>query len=117
MREKHLSYVRNIKERKRTLPSMSSPSRTKRSALAPLAIHPDKFTYTFIFKNEVLSIHYDRIKSEIFYQGHNIKNLNINKDMQKALEQVLIVLSDDEEGKLFISEYKATLDRHYADNK
>ena len=115
MREKHLMQIERTKRVDQ--PVFRTVPRTKRSPTSPLAIHQDRFTYTFILNSEIISIHYDRIRGEVFYQGHNIKNIDMDKNKMIALESVISVLNDDEEGKLFIDEYKATLNRHLTDNK
>ena len=44
-----------------------------------LFIDKQRFTYTFLHEGEMASLHYDARRSEIFYKGHNIRNLNLTK--------------------------------------
>lgn len=37
----------------------------------------DRATLTFYAGLEVASIHYDRLRDEIFYKGHNVKNMTL----------------------------------------
>lgn len=80
-----------------------------------LAVYRDRFTYTFILENEVASIHFDRLRNEIFFSGHNIAHMELGKKQQEALKQVVSVLKADERAKELFSAYCATLDRVLAD--
>ena len=82
-----------------------------------LAVYKNRLTYTFIMDNEVASIHYDRSKGEIFYKGHNVKNIALKESQRKALLSLKMLLEEDEEGREFIEDYGATLERSLADNK
>jgi len=81
-----------------------------------LAVYKDRLTYTFIMDHEVASIHFDRRRGEIFYKGHNIKNLELNENQREALMSLMQILQDDSEGAEFLSEYQATLESLMADN-
>ncbi|MBT3181333.1 MAG: hypothetical protein HN337_02355 [Deltaproteobacteria bacterium] len=80
-----------------------------------LAIYKDRFTYTFIMNDEVASIHYDHRRGEIFFKGHNIKHLDLNHAQVGALEALRWLLEEDEQGRDFLAEYLATLERVFAD--
>jgi len=82
-----------------------------------LAIYKDNLTYTFILEREVASIHFDRIRSEIFFKGHNIGNMELTVRQVQALNDLKIVLARDEKGRPFLSDYSATLGRYLADKK
>ena len=80
-----------------------------------LAIYKDRFTYTFIMNDEVASIHYDHRRGEIFFKGHNIKHLDLNQAQIGALQALRWLLEEDEQGRDFLAEYLATLERVFAD--
>lgn len=82
-----------------------------------LAVYKDNLTYTFILDREVSSIHFDRMRGEIFFRGHNIKNIELTQRQIQALEDLKAILSQDERGTPFLSDYVATLDRYLADKK
>jgi len=81
-----------------------------------LATYRDKLTYTFIIDREVASIHFNRLRGEIFFKGHNIRNINLNPNQIKALKDLKNVLLTDDKGRRFFSDYDATLSRCLADN-
>ena len=81
-----------------------------------LAVYKDRLTYTFILEREVASIHYDRGKNEIFFKGHNIRNLELTRSQMASLMGLKSLLSQDEKGKAFLSDYEATLGRCLAEN-
>ncbi|MFH0799712.1 MAG: hypothetical protein V2A66_05980 [Pseudomonadota bacterium] len=81
-----------------------------------LAVYGDRVTYTFILDEEVASIHFDRIRREIFFKGHNIHNFQLTERQMAALQQMTDILAADPNAKAFISDYSATLARLIADN-
>lgn len=42
-------------------------------------IDKNRFTYTFLIKGEAASIHFDAMRNEIFYRGHNIRNMSLSE--------------------------------------
>lgn len=80
-----------------------------------LAVYKDRLTYTFIFGREVASIHFDRAKREIFFKGHNIRNLELSEPKIKVLEDFKRVLEADVRSKRFLEVYSATLGSVLAD--
>lgn len=80
-----------------------------------LAVLADRATYTFILENEVASIHFDRRRGEIFFRGHNIKNLELTEGQRTALSHMEEVLKADSRAKELFPEYSATLARCLAD--
>lgn len=81
-----------------------------------LAVYKDRFTYTFILEREVASIHFDRSKNEIFFKGHNIKNLELTEPQIMALDGLKTILKQDGRGEGLLTDYEATLGRVFADN-
>ena len=88
-----------------------------READSMIAVYGDRFTYTFIMNKEVASIHFDKKRSEIFFSGHNIRNMTLTKDHKMELRNLIEVLGDDPEGLRLKEDYQATLGGLLADNK
>ncbi len=81
-----------------------------------LAVYRDRLTYTFIIGHEVASIHFNRLKKEIYFKGHNIQHCELDASKRKALEGLKEVLKTEERAKPFLADYEATLARVFADN-
>lgn len=88
-----------------------------RAADSMLAVYKGRLTYTFIMRKEVASIHFDSDRQEIFFRGHNIKNMDLSHEQIKALEGLKGILADDEQSHEFLVGYCATLDMVLADKK
>ena len=71
----------------------------------------DRFTFTFAQGREVGSIHFDRSRGEIFYKGHNIRNMDMEEWQMQILEGLRQTLHHDEQGKAFAADYARTLDK------
>ncbi len=82
-----------------------------------LAVYKDRLTYTFIMGREVASIHYDHAKKEIFFKGHNVKNMKLEMAQIQALERLKTILRQDERSKQLTADYDATLAKLLADNQ
>ena len=82
-----------------------------------LAVYKNRLTYTFIMGREVASIHFDKTKKEIFFKGHNIRNLSLDESQRMVLSDFKAVLAADERAKLFLKDYEATLGSLLAENK
>ena len=87
----------------------------KRAPDSMLAVYRDRLTYTFILEKEVASIHFDRLRREIFFKGHNISNMELTPQQVGALKDLQAVLAEDEQGKLLFNDYVATLGHLLAD--
>lgn len=81
-----------------------------------LAVFRGRITYTFIWGREVASIHFDQERGEIFFKGHNIRNLKLSEAHLKALRGLKDILKKDSRAKPHCQEYDATLARVLADN-
>lgn len=81
-----------------------------------IACYKDRVTYTFIFEGEIASIHFDRVRREIFFSGHNILHLDLTQSQKNALEHVKTALAGHPKAKKLFNDYEATLDRYFADN-
>lgn len=62
---------------------------------AKLFLGKDRATLTFFLEEEVASIHYDKLRDEIFYRGHNVKNMTMDPRHWLALEKFGDYLEDD----------------------
>lgn len=99
--------------------AVAQPTR-KRGKVATdsmLALYKDRLTYTFVMDREVASIHYDCGRGEIFFKGHNIRNMDLTEKHRQALMDLGQVLLNDQKGKEFSSDYEATLARVLADKE
>ena len=77
----------------------------------------ERFTFTFAQGREVGSIHFDRGRSEIFYKGHNIRNMDLEEWQMQVLENLRKTLTHDEQGKEFAADYARTLDKIIMEQK
>ena len=87
----------------------------QRGSDSVIAIYKERVTYTFVMGEEVASIHFDSSRGEIFFRGHNIRNMQLNEKQLAALEAMKGVLAADQQGKEYLSAYSATLARLIAD--
>jgi len=71
----------------------------------------DRFTFTFAQGREVGSIHFDRGRGEIFYKGHNIRNMDLEEWQMQILEGLRKTLEQDAQGKAFAEDYARSLDK------
>jgi hypothetical protein len=62
---------------------------------AKLFLGKDRATLTFFLEQEVASIHYDMIRDEIFYRGHNVKNMTMDPKLWLSLERFGDYLAGD----------------------
>lgn len=94
---------------------MTQPSEGKTPSRGPsetqLVSFGDRVTYTFAFGKEVGSVHFDRSRGEIFYKGHNIRNMDLEEWQMQVLEDLRRVLTVSEEGHKFATPYGKTLDK------
>ncbi len=78
---------------------------------APLVGFGDRITYTFMIGKEVGSIHFDRMRGEIFYKGHNLRNMDLSEAQTQVLEKLRQILHDDAEYQRFAEPYGRILDK------
>lgn len=93
------------------------PSPGGRPSDSMLAVYRDRLTYTFIFQEEVASIHFDLQRRETFFKGHNIRYMELSEEHHRALWNLAEVLAQDREGRGFVEAYRETLAHQLADNK
>ena len=68
-------------------------------------------TYTFALGTEVGSIHFDRNRGEIFYKGHNIRNMDLEPWQIQVMEQLRQILAKDGQWSRFAEPYGRVLDK------
>lgn len=88
-----------------------------READSMIAVYKDRFTYTFMMSKEVASIHFDKMRRNIYFSGHNIQNMKLTGEQREELYKIINVLESDDEGRELKSDYEATLGTLLADNK
>ncbi|MDX1386957.1 MAG: hypothetical protein R3257_05160 [bacterium] len=72
---------------------------------------PDRATLTFYQGNQVASIHFDKKRREIFYRGHNVKNMTLTEEQWLALKQFTKYLMDHEADSDMIRTYEECLEQ------
>ena len=71
----------------------------------------ERVTYTFAAGKEVGSIHFDRGRGEIFFKGHNVRNLDLEEWQHQEMEKLRQILAQDEKCQDFAPSYGKTLDK------
>lgn len=92
------------------------PDRAGKPSDSMLAVYKDRLTYTFIFHDDVASIHFDQRRREIFFRGHNIRFMPSSDGLEQALWDLAEVLAHDREGRNLLAAYRETLASLLADN-
>ncbi len=69
----------------------------------------DKVTYTFFHRTEVASIHFDMGRGEIFYKGHNIRNMALDDVQSQRLEELAQILDGHEKMRAFVEPFRGAL--------
>ncbi|PIR20105.1 MAG: hypothetical protein COV45_09035 [Deltaproteobacteria bacterium CG11_big_fil_rev_8_21_14_0_20_47_16] len=88
----------------------------QRAVDAMLAVYNGRLTYTFIAGHEVASIHFDQNRGEIFYKGHNVRNMTLGEEVRGYLWELAEVLTTDPKGNDYAGDYSATLRKLLDDN-
>lgn len=101
------------KEKQPQAQPVSTPQqeRTSLPAESQLISFGDRITYVFSFGKEVGSIHFDSGRGEIFYKGHNIRNMEIESWHMQVLEKLRQILNADDRGQPFSEDYARVLDK------
>ncbi len=77
-------------DKKVKLPEKKAASENLKNFNSPrFFFDKSRFTYTFLFQGEAASIHFDALREEIFYRGHNIRNMNLSEDQLGILKQTV----------------------------
>ncbi len=77
----------------------------------------ERITYVFSQGKEVGSVHFDRGRMEIFYKGHNIRNMDLEDWQSEVLTNLRHILANDSQGKPFAASYGKTLDKILLEKK
>ncbi len=77
---------------------------------ARLFLGKDRATLTFYVDQEVASIHYDTNRDEIFYRGHNVKNMTMTQEQWQSLQKFAEYLADDPRAELLLQSYRTCLE-------
>ncbi len=71
----------------------------------------NRATLTFFTDQEVASIHYDLDRDEIFYRGHNVKNMTLNEKQWEALQKFSDYLGSSQGSERLNKSYHDCLER------
>ena len=77
----------------------------------------DRITYTFTVGKDVGSIHFDMGRGEVFYRGHNVRNLELEHWQMDLLHRFQALLRGDEKYHRFDKAYSQTLEKVLPDQK
>src|SRR5262249_47901257 len=77
---------------------------------ARLFLGKDRATLTFYVDQEVASIHYDAQRDEIFYRGHNVKNMTMSPEQWQSLRKFGEYLEQDPRAASLLVSYKRCLE-------
>ncbi|MCC7343294.1 MAG: hypothetical protein IT573_00045 [Deltaproteobacteria bacterium] len=83
---------------------------------ARLFLGKDRATLTFYVDQEVASIHYDLIRDEIFYRGHNVKNMTMTQEQWVSLRKFSEYLAQDPRADRLHQAYQACLEHLMTDH-
>lgn len=83
---------------------------------ARLFLGKDRATLTFYVDQEVASIHYDLLRDEIFYKGHNVKNMTMTQEQWVSLKKFSDFLADDPRAERLNEAYRACLEHLMTDH-
>ena len=96
-------------------------SRREPGAFSPtgsqLISFEERLTYTFAHGREVGAVHFDRGRGEIFYKGHNIRNMDLEEWQWQVMEKLRQILAQDQKNKVFAAPYGKTLDKILLEKK
>lgn len=77
----------------------------------------ERITYVFSLGKEVGSIHFDKGRGEIFFKGHNIRNMDLEEWQMQMLEKMRSILVSHEKGRGFAESYARILDKIIVEKK
>ena len=70
-----------------------------------------RVTFTFVMGEDVGSVHFDRSRQEIFFKGHNIRNMDLEVWQWQVLEKMRDVLKSHPKLRNFTNPYSRLLDK------
>lgn len=65
----------------------------------------DKVTYTFMFEEEVVVLHFDRDRQALFFKGHRVESLNIHPNISEFLTEFRRLLEENPQTKEFLGSF------------
>lgn len=65
----------------------------------------DRATYTFVYQNEVIVLHFDLTKGQIYFKGHKLTSLDIHPEMLTFLAQFKKSLLDNPKTARFVQPF------------
>jgi len=77
---------------------------------AKLFCTKDRATLTFFSSEGVASIHFDTKRNEIFYKGHNVKNMTLSQEQWDSLQKFSELLTKKDENPHLLKAYQACLE-------
>ena len=83
---------------------------------ARLFLSKDRATLTFYVHQEVASIHYDLQRDEIFYRGHNVKNMTMTQEQWGFLQKFSEYLAQDPKAERLQEAYRSCLEHLMTDH-
>lgn len=83
---------------------------------ARLFLSKDRATLTFYVHQEVASIHYDLHRDEIFYRGHNVKNMTMSQEQWDYLQKFSDYLAQDPKAEHLQRAYRSCLEHLMTDH-
>lgn len=78
---------------------------------ARLFATPERATLTFYQGSQVASIHFDKKRQEIFFRGHNVKNMTLTEEQWMALRQFTQYLREHQVDREMIQSYEECLEQ------
>lgn len=72
-------------------------------------------TYIFAMDGQVISIHFDHNRKQVFYQGHNLTNIALTRQVQLYLVEFQNKLAIDPKGRILHSSFCLLLSELLAD--
>ena len=86
-----------------------APPILQREQKSQLHMTNDRVTYILVDAGQVISIHFDSHRHQIFYQGHNLANVELNEVIKEYLFALQERLALDPRGKSFHAMYSMVL--------
>lgn len=69
----------------------------------------DKVTYTFLYQDEVIVLHFDLNRNSLFLKGHKITSLDMRDDLEEFLTMFKACLQDNPKTQKFVKPVDAAV--------
>ena len=73
----------------------------------------DRATYTFLYKHQVIILHFDVGKKHLYFNGHKITALDVHADLPEFLEQFKKCLMQNPQTKELLHQFDCVLAQLY----